>query len=337
MVMERLSTHTSRARRVSAALAATAAVTIALIPSSADAAPPRATGTAYTFAGTQVFPEGLDTDGRYVYSTSFADGTVYRGAAGGSTMRPFLPAGADGRTSAAGIRLSGDRLLVAGGMTGRFFVYTTSGRLVSSYVVPDAAGTPTLVNDAAIAPNGDAYITDSYRPVVYRIPAAQIQGRPGAGVRTLTAAYDLPDYLAGQSNGNGIVATPDGRSLIVGYYESGALNKVDLRTGRVSPLALRAPLTSADGMLLFGHTLVVARAATNEIDTLRLDSDYTRGTVTAVNTYPGVDTPTGIAVSRGRLLVTNSQLDTLFFGAPQTSTTFTLGSIPFGRVIARSS
>jgi hypothetical protein len=44
---------------------------------------------------------------------------------------------------------------------------------------------------------------------------------PATGTqRTLHVAYRLPDYAAGQSNGNGIVTAPDGKSLIIGYYYS---------------------------------------------------------------------------------------------------------------------
>jgi sugar lactone lactonase YvrE len=291
-----------------------------------------ALAAAYTFDGKQVFPEGLVTDGRYVYSTSFNDGTVYRGRVGGKVMEPFLPAGSDHRTSAAGIRISHHRFLVAGGMTGQFFIYTSTGRLVSTYTVPDADGTPTLVNDAAVAPNGDVYITDSFRPVVYRIPAAEVTA-PATGARhTLTSSYDLPDYITGQSNGNGIVATPDGKSLVVGYYQSGMLYRITVATGHVQQIRLTTPVTSADGMLLFGHTLVMARAATNVVAALNLNDNYTHARVTGQYSYRGVDTPTSIAVSRGQLLVTNSQLDTYFYGAPQTSHTFTIGSLPLSEL-----
>jgi hypothetical protein len=55
---------------------------------------------------------------------------------------------------------------------------------------------------------------------------------PAIGARrTLQGAYHLPDYVAGQSNGNGIATTPDGKSLIIGYWYSGAVYKLTLATG----------------------------------------------------------------------------------------------------------
>jgi sugar lactone lactonase YvrE len=129
-------------------------------------------------------------------------------------------------------------------------------------------------------------------------------------------------------NANGIVATPDGRALLVVYTNSGALYRVDLRTGTTAVVQLDRPLLNGDGLELRGHTLYVARNVDNLITTVRLSGDYTAGATIAERSYPGADVPTTLALSRGRLLVVNSQFDTLFFGAPQTSETFTISSIP---------
>ena len=316
-------------RRVVAMSSVAAALGVLALPVASASADP-AHNPAYTFRGKQVFPEGLTADEHYVYSTSFADGTVYRGKVGGDELKPFLPAGKDGRTSAAGIRKAGHRLLVAGGMTGRFFVYTDTGKLVSSYTVA-RPHQPTLVNDAAVAKNGDVYITDSYRPVVYRIPAAQVNAAPPAhapGARPLKVAYRLPDYVDGVSNGNGIAATPDGRLLILGYYQSGVLCRLSLKTGDIRKIATDSALTEADGMLLRGHTLYLIRSEHNLVVTAHLSLNHQRLNVLSSRTYRGADTPTALTISRGRLLVTNSQFDTYLFNAPQTSKTFTIASLP---------
>jgi sugar lactone lactonase YvrE len=279
-----------------------------------------------TVNGGNAFPESVAADSQYVYTGSIDDGTVYRGRPGAATLDPFLPGGQDGRTQAAGIKITGDRLLVAGAFTGRFFVYTDTGQLVSGYAVPDT-GEPTLVNDEAVTPDGDVYLTDSLRAVVYRIPAAEVHAPATGTQRTLEVAYHLPDYVAGQSNGNGIVATPDGTSLIIGYWYSGALYRLTLATGEVRKIAAPA-LTSADGIALRGSTLYIDRSVDNEIATVRLFGDDTRATVVSERTYPGADTTTGIAVSGDRLLVTNSQMDTYLYGTALTSPVFTLESLP---------
>ena len=81
-----------------------------------------------------------------------------------------MPAGAVG-----GIKVVGEHLLVARGFEGNVSLYDRrTGALrgpVDQRLWPDA----TNINDIAIAPNGDAYITDSERPVLYRIPAAELR------------------------------------------------------------------------------------------------------------------------------------------------------------------
>jgi Cu-Zn family superoxide dismutase len=279
-----------------------------------------------TIDGHNAFPESVAADNGYVYTGSIDDGTVYRGRLGAKTLEPFLPGGQDSRTQVTGIKTTGDRLLIAGAFTGRFFVYTKTGRLVSSYTVPDT-GEPTLVNDEAVSPDGDVSITDSFRAVVYRIPAAEINAPATGEHRTLQVAYQLPDYESGTSNGNGIVATADGKSLIIGYWHSGALYRLTRATGEVRKIAA-PPLTSADGMVLRGNTLYLARSVTNEIATLRLSSNDTRADVVSERTYPGADTTTGVTISGNRLLVTNSQMDTYLYGTPLTSPVFTVESLP---------
>ncbi|WAL66537.1 hypothetical protein ORV05_01580 [Amycolatopsis cynarae] len=312
-------------RRVLFTLTATSTALVSLaLPATAAPAHVREDST-ITINGGNAFPESVAADNRYVYTTSIGDGTVYRGRLGAKALAPFLPGGQDGRTQATGIKITGNRLLVAGAFTGRFFVYTNAGKLVSAYTVP-GTGEPTLVNDAAVTPDGDVYITDSFRAVVYRIPAAEVNSPATGAHRTLEVAYHLPDYVAGQSNGNGIVATPDGRSLIIGYWYSGALYRLTLATGEVRKIAAPA-LTSADGIALRGNTLYIARSVNNEIATVRLSGDDA-ATVVSERTYPGADTTTGVAVSGDRLLVTNSQMDTYLYGTPLTSPVFTVESLP---------
>ena len=323
----RTTAHATWQRTLLTLTAASAALAALTLPATAAPAHDRK-GNDHTITvdGSRAFPESVAADQHYVYTASIADGTVYRGRLGAKTLEPFLPGGQEGRTQATGIKTTGNRLLVAGAFTGRFFVYTNTGKLVSSYTVPDT-GTPTLVNDETVAPDGDVYITDSLRAVVYRIPAADVNAPATGAHRTLEVAYRLPDYVAGQSNGNGIVTTPDGKSLIIGYWYSGALYRLTLATGEIRRIAAPA-LTSADGMARRGNTLYVARSVNNEIVALRLSGDGTRAAVVSARTYPGADTTTGVAVSGNLLLVTNSQMDTFLYGDPLTSPVFTLDSLP---------
>lgn len=306
--------------------AASAALAGLALPAPASAHDRESSAHAITVRGSGIFPESVAADRHHVYATSIADGTVYRGRTGAKTLEPFLPGGQDGRTQATGIKTTSNRLLVAGAFTGRFFVYTNTGKLVSSYTVPGTGG-PTLVNDETVTPGGDVYITDSLRAVVYRIPAAEVNAPATGTHRTLEVAYHLPDYVAGQSNGNGIVTTPDGTSLIIGYWYSGALYRLTLATGEIRKLAA-PPLHGADGIARRGNILYVARSTDNKVDVLRLSRASDRASVVSSLTYPGADTTTGVWASGDRLLVTNSQMDTYLFGDPLTSPDFTLESLP---------
>ncbi|WP_426514070.1 SMP-30/gluconolactonase/LRE family protein [Dactylosporangium sp. McL0621] len=323
----RTSAHATWRRALLTLTATSAALAALTVPATAATAHDHEdSASTITINGSNAYPESVAADHHYVYTGSIADGTVYRGRLGTKTLEPFLPAGQDGRTSVTGIKIAGNRVLIAGAFTGRFFIYTSTGKLVSSYTVPDT-GEPTLVNDAAVTPDGDVYITDSFRPVVYRIPAAEVNAPATAAHRTLEVAYQLPDYVAGQSNSNGIATTPDGKSLIIGYYYSGALYRLTLATGKTRKIVAPA-LPSADGIVRQGNTLYIARAENNQVDSLRLSGDATQAAIVATRTYPGADTTTGVAVSGDRLLVTNSQMDTYLFGDPQTSPVFTLESLP---------
>ena len=314
-------------RRALLTLTATSAALAALtLPAAATTHHGRDGDYTITINGSNAYPESIAADSRYIYTGSIDTGTVYRGRVGSRALNPFLPGGRDGRTQVTGVKLAGDRLLLAGAFTGRFFIYTLAGKLVASYTVP-RTGQKTLVNDEALTPNGDVYITDSFRAVVYRIPAAEVNAPATGAKRTLQVAYHLPDYVAGTSNGNGIVATPDGKYLIIGYWHSGALYRLTLATGEVRKLAA-PPLTSADGIARRGSILYIDRSVNDEFATVRLSHDDTRATVLSERAYPRIDTPTGITVSGDRLLVTNSQMNNYLYGVPLESSVFTVESLP---------
>ncbi|GAA1925191.1 SMP-30/gluconolactonase/LRE family protein [Streptantibioticus ferralitis] len=323
----RTTTHAALRRSLLTITATSTALAALALPATAAATHDRDdSGYTITINGSNAYPESITADDHYIYTGSIDDGTVYRGRLGSKRLDPFLPGGQDGRTQVTGVKVTGNRLLLAGAFTGQFFIYTTAGKLVSSYTVPDT-GEKTLVNDEAIAPNGDVYITDSFRAVVYRIPADEVNAPATGTHRTLQVAYQLPDYVAGTSNSNGIVATPDGKSLIIGYWYSGALYRLTLATGEVRKIDAPA-LTSADGIVQRGQTLYIARSVNNEVATVRLSDDDTQATVISERTYPGADTTTGVTVSGDRLLVTNSQMNNYLYGAPLESSVFTVEDLP---------
>lgn len=278
----------------------------------------------YILPGDEVFAEGIAVAADTYYVTSFG-GTIYRGDLDETEAEVFVP---DPGCCASGIKVVGDRLLVAGAFGGHVSLYDrTTGALVAKWSVPNPdAGTN--VNDIAIAANGDAYITDSDRPVLYRIPAAEIR-HPG------TATQDLPivlvwegtpftQYASGFINANGIVATPDGRFLLVVNFTDGRLFRVRLSDKQVTEVNLGGyRLSSGDGMVLTeDNILYVVRPAGPLVAKLRLNPRYNRGWLLSETRDPSFHGPTTAAIARDRLLVVNSQ-----FSGPPSAPPWTVSSI----------
>jgi sugar lactone lactonase YvrE len=325
-----------RTRSLLAAVAASALATaVAAIPSSAsaqnDSRDRHRVGT-YAIDGKQVFPEGVAYDGKYLYTASVTDGTVYRGPVKGKTLKPFLPGGQDGRTITAGLTVVGHRLIVVGANTGLVWVYDTrSGHLVAKFSAPSGLSTPAFLNDVTVAHDGTAYITDSFSPVIYKIDKNEIRGTSKDSDGLLEVAFDISAATPappGGFNGNGIVTTPDGRGLLVIFTTTGVLYRVDLRTGAVAPVNLGGKkLTNGDGIVRDGKDLYFIRNFDNLISPVRVTSSGHSGIAGSDFTYAGADTPTTAVLVGDQLVVVNSQFDTYFQGAPLTSEVFTLSRI----------
>jgi sugar lactone lactonase YvrE len=110
---------------------------------------------------------------------------------------------------------------------------------------------PHFANDIAVDNQGNAYITDSLSPIIYKVDA---QGVP-------TVFLENAQLSGGTGFGlNGIVFHPDGY-LLVAKSNDGTLFKVPLAnpTG-FAPVTSSQSLVGADGMLLLDNTtlLVVA-------------------------------------------------------------------------------
>jgi sugar lactone lactonase YvrE len=277
------------------------ALVFVLLAAPAAAALPRE----YTLPGANVYPEGValrpGTDQFFVSSTS--DGTVFSGTLGRRATRRFLPPGGDGRTAAAGLRATATRLVVAGGVTGLVFVYDLRDkRLIRRF----STGSDGLVNDVAIAPDGAAYVTDSRRGLLFRIPARALARRSTetTALRPFLSFTDTPvaDYS------NGVVSAGERYLLVVGTA-TGVLARVDLRTKRVRRVDLGGEsLPGGDGLALSGRTLYAVNAA-SRVTQLTLSRNWLRARVERHITSPRFRFPTTTAVAGRRLLVVNSQFD----------------------------
>jgi sugar lactone lactonase YvrE len=311
----------TRARLALVPLALAGGLLAAALP--AAAAPPT---TSYAIPGTAVYPEGITARGNVFYVTSTTDGTLYRGTTSGGALRVFEPGGTDGRSTAIGLEVTrdGGRLVVAGGGTGQAFVYDTKdGRLVAKYTNGKTSGT--FLNDVAIARNGDAYVTDSQSPVVYRIPADQIARGTGT-TRPLQVFRDFRGtaFSYGEGfNANGITLSPDGKALVIVASGTGRLYRVDLATKAVSQVDLGGrTLVNGDGIELRGTVLYVNRNANGVLSKVKLNATATRGTVYGQLTDATFRYPTTSAFAGAQLLVVNSQFDVR--GTSRTPAPFTV-------------
>lgn len=128
------------------------------------------------------------------------------------------------------------------------------------------------------------------------------------------------DYRTGEGplgvNLNGIVASPDGSTLLVVQTNTGRLFRIDVGSGRIAQVAVEgSDLQFGDGLLLSGERLYVVRNQAEEIVELMTQDGWRSATTASTRTSPLFAFPTALAELHGRLLVTNSQLDAT--AAPQ--------------------
>lgn len=269
---------------------------------------------ALTLPGDAVFPEGVAVDEQTgaVYAGSARDGAVYRATSTSAPFELFLSPGGDGRTEATGVKVGpGRRLFVAGRRTGRLFVHDlASGRLVARRTAPGAGRT--LVNDLTFT-GGAAYVTDSFRPFVYRLPVDG-EGGEDSEVGELEPWLDLRGTLVPSGSGfglNGISASDDGRHLLTVHFDSGRLFRIDVRTREVLEVDLKGDLLrTGDGLLLEGRTLLAVRERPGDVVPVRLSPDLLSGELgRPFGGDAGLRLPTTLARLDGTVLVVESQLD----------------------------
>lgn len=257
-------------------------------------------------------PEGIAIGhGSTFYVGSIPTGTIYRGDLRTGEGAILNPGGA-GR-AAIGIELHRGKLYVAGGPTGKAFVYSArSGRLLATHQL--TTETDTFVNDVAIA-RGAAYFTDSRQPALYRVSAAH-GGRHGghAGVMTIPLTGDI-QYTTG-NNANGIESTPNEKKLVIVQSNRGKLFRVDPRSGRAREIALDEPVVNGDGLLLDGRTLYVVQNRDNKVAVVRLGRRLSSGEVVQHITDPDFDVPSTIDEFGRRVYAVNAR-----FTTPPTPTT----------------
>ncbi|HSI98367.1 MAG TPA: hypothetical protein VK926_08390 [Gaiellaceae bacterium] len=259
-------------------------------------------------------PEGISTAGEQFFVGSIPTGAIYRGSLRTGNGAVLVP-GAAGR-AAIGVEANHGRLFVAGGPTGKAFVYDArTGASLAELTL--ATGGNTFVNDVAVTKRA-AWFTDSFRPVLYRVPLGP-NGRPGAqsSVRTLQLQGDF--QLQPGFNANGIDATANGALLVIVQSNTGTLFTVNPRTGVARTIGLGgASVPNGDGILLEGRTLFVVQNQLNRVARIVLRPGLRTGRVAKTITDAQLDVPTTVDSHGSRLYAVNARFGT----APTPSTEY---------------
>lgn len=253
-------------------------------------------------------PEGIAVGtGTTFYVGSLWDGDIVRGDLRSGDRELFV--NVTGR-QAAGLRVDEGRhmLFVAGGFTGHAYVYDTRDGSTLADLSLGTAGS-SLVNDVALTRDA-AYFTDTFAPVIYRVPIARDGSLGPAEAITVTgpAAFSGP----GVFGLNGIDASPDGSVLLVNHTALGVLATVDPATGVSELVSLSGGSLIAgtlDGLLLDGRTAWVVQNAANSVAEVRLSPDMATGELVQTITDPSFMVPTTVAMHGNTLALVNGRFD----------------------------
>jgi hypothetical protein len=250
--------------------------------------------------------------GATFYAGDLFRGDIFRGDLQGGTAELFIDAPA-GRMAVGMFADVRHRLLFVAGGPGAAYVYDTeTGVTVASYRLGDPGAT--FVNDVTVTRNG-AWFTDSLNARLYFVPVSPT-GVPGSA-STLSLSGPAAD-TSGGFNLNGITATANGKTLIVGHSGNGALYTVDPATGASGTIA-GVSVPNVDGIVLEAGRLWAVQNFNNQVAQVRLSADLTAGVVERLITHDAFQVPTTAIRFGSYLAVVNAKFDT---GFPPTATQF---------------
>ncbi len=315
-------------------------------PPNPPANPPAALTSRIDFNQPALYPEGVDYSpktGKF-YVSSLRFGTVGSVLPDG-TYQPLVSD--ESLISAIGLRVDDtrNRLLVAvsdpgvnrertgsatQGKTARLGLFNLNNgsriKVVDLGALKPDAGH--FANDIAVDPAGNAYVTDSFSPIIYKVDT---QGN--ASILLEAPAYATQ---SGQFGFNGIAYHPDGY-LIVAFARDNKLLKVSLsRPSAITEIKLDAALQAPDGLLVTDQgkrLIVVNNAGGSEAGRVlsfqssdNFASAQVMGTFATGPVFPTTATDTGKGV-----YVLHAYLNRLFAGAEPPISTFTIQRVDFSK------
>jgi hypothetical protein len=252
-------------------------------------------------------PEGVAFDKRSeaFFVSITADGAIYRGTLGSDTVSPFID-GATGR-AAVGLEVRRGKLYVAGGPTGAITVYDIATRETVAEFQTGAGG---FLNDLVVTGRGDVFVTDSFRPTLWHVTAAQV--RAGSGTPQALDVSAIP-FEAGEFNLNGIIAK-DSRRLVVVDTNSGGLFRIDLSDDGSSIREIDeiegVTVPGGDGLLLDRGRLVVVQGDPAQLSFVKLRDGARSATLERTQTSDLLRGPSTVDRADDLYLVVNGDFDT---------------------------
>jgi hypothetical protein len=289
---------------------------VALVAAAALAALPSSAHKGRALPKTIALPTGFQPEGIAIHGKTFYVGSIPTGAVYSGDLRnpddakTLVPGVTGGSRAAIGVEYDRrhDRLFVAGGPTGKAFVYDADdGSLIKEYQLTTLS--PRFINDVVVTRRG-AFFTDSNNQQLYKIAIGR-GGSLGEASETLPLTGDL-SFSAG-FNLNGIDAGKHGKWLLAVQSNEGKLFRVNPRTGVTRELALTGGnVMTGDGILLQGKRLFVVQNTMNQIAVIRVDRRLREGTIKRLIKDPLFDVPTTIDdVGHNTLYAVNAR-----FGVP---------------------
>jgi len=289
-------------------------------PASKTAAP-----EVISFTKAALYPEGIDYDAK---RNSFLVTSLHEGIIGevrdDGSYKVFIQD--PNMVSAIGIRIDAkrDRLLVCnsdpgasvhtkkenqGKLAGIGIFQLSTGKLIKYLDLGKLGGAGGhFCNDIAIDGDGNAYVTDSFSPIIYKVDAAN----------KASVLLNNNRFTGESFNLNGIVVK-DGY-LLVAKMNEGLLFKVPLdKPEQFTQVKTKEPMPGADGLLWGpnGALVVIANGNTNKVIKLTSDDNWSTASVVGSVDTGNVFATTGV-VRDGKIYTLYAMLHVLF--NPETKT-----------------
>lgn len=286
--------------------------------------------TEYELPGDAVFPEGIAVDEAkgVFYVSGAGSGGIYQVDIATGEATELVPAGTRGQFMTIGMDVDDQgRLWVAGGGSGEVLVYDTeTGEPMATFTTPQ--GPAMFLNDVVVTAGGDAYITDSNRPTLWRVPAGSVEGGGGEAEPWLDFTGTAFEYGEG-FNANGIVANEDGSVLLVVQASTGNVYRVDVASSEVARVEMDVSVPGGDGMVVDGSTLYVVQNGEDRVAVLELSEDWTSAQLTGYLEDERLSSSATAALVGDDLLVVNAQFAQMQ-GTPELP--FTVSVLPVDQV-----